>query len=366
MRCRNWIVVLLAGVVAASSVMAAEKPSSKKKEAAAKSTSTKASAKEAAPEKSSPRKPAGDLPSLPEGVSSFGGAVDGNWLYVYSGHIGTAHSHSKQNLSQNFLRLRLDAPSEWEKLPAGPGLQGLPLVAHDGGVYRVGGLSARNEQGEDSDLVSVAEVARFDSNSKQWTSLKPLPEGRSSHDAVVADGKLYVVGGWTLGGKGTEEKWLTTAWVLDLTKADADWRPLAEQPFQRRALSAAVHGGKLYAIGGMTPMGPSVDVHALDLKTGKWESGPAIPLSDKIKTMNGFGSSAYAADGNLFLSTMDGNVFRLSTEGKAWDKVGELKFARFFHRLLPDGQGAWLAVAGASHEYGHLDSIERVTLGKQD
>jgi N-acetylneuraminic acid mutarotase len=358
MRCRNWIVALLAGILGTPLVMAAEKPLSKENEAAAK----------AAAEKSSPAKPAapaGDLPSLPDGISSFGGAVDGDWLYVYGGHIGTAHQHSKQNLSKHFVRLRLDAPSEWETLPAGPGLQGLPMVGYDGGVYRVGGLSARNEQGEDSDLVSVADVVRFDSKSKKWTAVKPLPEGRSSHDAVVADGKLYVVGGWTLGGKAAEEKWLKTAWVLDLAKADAEWQALPEQPFERRALSAAVHGGKLYAIGGMTPMGPSVDVHALDLKTGKWEAAPAIPLSDKIKTMNGFGSSAYAADGKLLLSTMDGNVFRLSADGKAWDKIGELEIARFFHRLLPDGKGGWLAVAGASHEYGHLDSVERVKLDEK-
>jgi N-acetylneuraminic acid mutarotase len=355
----------LAGVLAAPCLTAAETPSSKKKEAAGKATAAKVTAEKSSAEKSpkKPASPAGDLPALPEGVSSFGGAVEGNWLYVYSGHIGTAHSHSKQNLSQDFLRLRLDAPSEWEKLPAGPGLQGLPMVAYNGGVYRVGGLSARNEQGQEADLVSVADVARFDSKSKTWTTLKPLPEGRSSHDAVVADGKLYVVGGWTLG---KEQTWLNTAWVLDLAKPDAPWQPLAEQPFQRRALSAAVHDGKLYAIGGMTPEGPSLDVDALDLTTGKWEKAPAIPGGEKLKTMNGFGSSAYAVGGELYLSTMDGTVFRLSADGKSWEKAGALEIARFFHRFLPDGQGGWLAVAGASHEYGHLDSIERVTLGKKE
>jgi hypothetical protein len=349
MRCRNWIAVLLAGVlgtpvVSSPMIRAAEKAPSESRRRGTEQV---------------------ELPVLPEAISSFGGAVEGPWLYVYSGHTGTAHQHSADNLSKHFVRLRLDAPGKWESLPGGPGLQGLPMVAYDGGVYRVGGLSARNKASEDSDLVSVADVARFDSKSKSWTPVKPLPEGRSSHDAVVADGKLYVVGGWTLGGKGTEEKWLKTGWVLDLTKDGADWQPLPEAPFERRALSIAVHNGKLYAIGGMTPKGPSVEVHALDLKTGKWETGPAVPLSDKIKTMNGFGSSAFAADGKLLLSTMDGNVFRLSQDGKAWDKVGELKFARFFHRLLPDGQGGWLAVAGASHEYGHLDSTERVVLEKK-
>jgi len=350
MRCRNWIAALLLGGLGAALVVAAEKAPPEKNSAKSLAKTSAAPAEKSA------------LPALPEGISSFGGAVDGPWLYVYGGHTGTAHQHSMENLSKHFVRLRLEAPSAWEELPSGPGLQGLPLVSYDGGVYRVGGLTARNKAKEESDTVSVPDVVRFDSQSKKWTPLKPLPEGRSSHDAVVADGKLYVVGGWTMGGKGSEQKWLKTAWVLDLTKEGADWRPLTEQPFERRALSAAVHAGKLYAIGGMTPEQPSLEVDALDLKSGKWEKAPSIPAGKKLQTMNGFGSSAYAADGKLYLSTMDGSVFRLSADGQSWETVGKLEIARFFHRLVPDGRGGWLAVAGASHEYGHLDSVERVKL----
>src|SRR5689334_17784397 len=89
------------------------------------------------------------LPALPEAVASFGAVVNHDWLYVYSGHIGEAHAHSKKNLSQKFQRLRLGAASEWESLPAGPGLQSVALVAYGDDVYRVGGLSAHNEPDED-------------------------------------------------------------------------------------------------------------------------------------------------------------------------------------------------------------------------
>ncbi len=48
------------------------------------------------------------LPSLPEPLSSFGGAVCDGYLYVYGGHIGTEHDHSKDNLSTHFRRVKLD------------------------------------------------------------------------------------------------------------------------------------------------------------------------------------------------------------------------------------------------------------------
>ena len=38
------------------------------------------------------------------------------------------------------------------------------------------------------------------SGRQEVDALAPLPEARSSHDAVVIGDKLYVVGGWTLSG----------------------------------------------------------------------------------------------------------------------------------------------------------------------
>lgn len=295
-------------------------------------------------------------PDLAQPVSSFGGAVVDGRLYVYSGHVGEAHAHSKKNLSTTFQRLALDGDGDWEQLPAGPGLQGLPLAGWDGALYRVGGLSAKNAPGEEPDLTSVADVVRFDPRLKSWTPSTSLPAGRSSHDAVAADGKLYVVGGWNLGGG--EERWHSSALVFDLAEPQGSWRELPRQPFERRALAAVVHRGHLYAIGGMTTEGPSLDVDRLDLANGRWQKGPAIPAGDGKGKINGFGCSACAVGGRLFLSTMDGGVQELSADGTEWREVGRLKVARFFHRLLPRNERELIAVAGASMKLGHLGSLE--------
>ncbi|HWB01211.1 MAG TPA: hypothetical protein VG713_22130, partial [Pirellulales bacterium] len=224
-------------------------------------------------------------------------------------------------------------------------------------LYRVGGLQARNERGQPDDLHSVAEVGRFDPATKQWSPLPDLPEGRSSHDAVVVGRALYVVGGWELG---SEKAWIDHACKLSLDDPDAGWKAVP-QDFRRRALSIAAAGGKLYAIGGMTENNePSTDVRVMDLKTDTWSQGPALPG----KPIEGFGCAALALDGRVYVSTMDGSVVRLSASGDAWDPVAHLKQPRFFHRMLAANDRTLLVIAGASMQVGHLKSIEPVSIGQ--
>jgi N-acetylneuraminic acid mutarotase len=304
---------------------------------------------------------ASSTPPLPDAVASFGAAVVDGWLYVYGGHTGKAHDHSAENLSKHFRRVRLDGGREWEELPMQAPLQGLPLVAYDGKLYRVGGMNARNATADDEeDLHSTAEFASFDPASGKWTELAPLPAPRSSHDAVVIGDKLYVVGGWTLEGP-SEGQWLRQALVYDLADPDAGWQALPEQPFRRRALAAGEWQGKLVVLGGMNEEGDmSQQVDLFDPKTGKWSQGPDLTG----KGILNFGVAAWNLDGELYVSGMEGVVYRLSDEGSAWEEAARLAKPRFFHRLLPGGDDALLAVAGASRK-GHLDDVEQVEVGAE-
>lgn len=297
------------------------------------------------------------LPELPQGIASFGAAVSDGHLYVYSGHIGKAHDHSRENLSQDFLRMSLDGKGEWEELPLETPLQGMPLVAHGGHVYRVGGLSARNAPDEDEDLHSVDEFSRFDPESKKWQALAPLPEPRSSHDAIVVGNKLYVVGGWTLSGS-SDGEWLETGWVCDLTAAEPKWEALPKPPFQRRALAVAAWGDKLVAIGGMD--GENViytKVECFDPATGKWTQLADFPGDG----MAGFGMSAWGKDGTVYASGFEGVIYKLADDGQKWEKAGKLQLPRFFHRLMPSANGSLFVIGGAT-EKGHVGLIEEIKL----
>ncbi len=295
------------------------------------------------------------LPPLPEPVASFGAVVADGWLYVYGGHQGEEHEHSAANLSPHFRRLQLEGDAEWQELPMQTALQGFPLVAHGGKVYRVGGLDIRNPTTKDpEDLHSTAEFAEYDPATNKWTALTPLPAARSSHNAAVIGDRLYVVGGWRLEGK-SPGTWEPDALVYDFTKPDGGWQKLPLPEFKRRALAAGVWKGKLLALGGMNDKGKvSMQVDVFDPESGKWAKGPDMPGAG----LAGFGVSAWNLNGRLYVCGFGGILHRLNDAGSAWEEAGRMVTPRFFHQLVPGGN-CLLAVGGASRK-GHLADIERI------
>ena len=296
---------------------------------------------------------------LPEAIASFGGAVHGDYLYVIGGHIGKAHDHSRANLTGAFRRLDLRDGESWETLPGDVPLQSVSLVAHGDHLYRVGGLTAANATTDDAEeLHSSDQVARYNPATQEWNTLPALPHARSSHDTVILGDRMYVLGGWTLSGKPRDGDWLTTGHVMDLSSESLRWEPLPESPFKRRAVAVAALNTKIYVLGGISEFGsPSQEVDVLDLKTGEWTEGPELPD-------NGFGLSAFAVGGHVYASGLSGAVWRLDEEKDKWDTVSHLTFARFFHRLLPAGDGR-LAIVGGAAGGGHLRHIEFVDLKDQ-
>lgn len=317
----------------------------------------KATAKK--PEKSA--KNESGIAPLPEAVSSFGAAVADGYLYVYSGHTGTEHDHSAANLSQRFIRASLSG-GEWEELPMETPLQGLPLVAHGGKLYRVGGLSARNATTDDKeDLHSTNEFSQYDPAAKKWTALAPLPAGRSSHNAVVIGDKLFVVGGWTLSGS-RKGDWLEDSLVYDFSNPSEGWQKLPAQEFKRRALAASQWQGKLAALGGMDEKAKiSRRVDFFDPASGKWSQGPELPGTG----MSGFGVSAWSLGDDLFVSGFNGRVFKLADDGSKWEVVAKLDEPRFFHQLVPAAKEDALLVLGGASRSGHLTSIELIDVSAE-
>src|SRR5688572_21754446 len=81
-----------------------------------------------------------NLIALPEAVTSFGAVTSDEWLYVFGGHKGERHDYSADMVSGSFHRLKLSDGRTWQSLPPAPAAQGLALVAHNGYIYRIGGM----------------------------------------------------------------------------------------------------------------------------------------------------------------------------------------------------------------------------------
>ena len=292
-----------------------------------------------------------NLTTLPETVTSFGAVSADGWLYVFGGHKGERHDYSKEMVSGSFHRLSLNEGRAWERLPGAAPAQGVPLVAQGGSVYRIGGMAARNAAEAKQDLYSMALVQHFQPERGQWEEIAPLPEPRSSHDAVVFGDKIYVAGGWQLFGGTNKAAWPSNALVLDLKNVRAGWQPFP-QPFQRRALALAALGSRIYCIGGMNADNqPTLDVDVYDTKSGQWSKGPALPAG-KFK---GFSCSAIAQDGRIYANAFQGDLLRLASDGRSWEVVGRLQHPRMAHRLVTAGRTQLIALGGEDGEEKRAD-----------
>jgi N-acetylneuraminic acid mutarotase len=301
---------------------------------------------------------AGDFPSLPTAVTSFGACVSDGWVYVYGGHAGEAHRYSLNTTLSEFRRCQLDGTGDWERLPGSAPAQGSSLVAYNGKVIRVGGLCPRNETLEqDEHLFSTSDVESFDPQTQRWSAWPDLPGPRSSHDSVVVQHKLYVFGGWALDGS-RRGRWHDEAWVLDLEYPDRGWDNL-RQPFKRRAIAVGAVEGLIVVIGGMDnedQTSRNVDVY--DVKSRTWTPGPKLPDGP----MDGFGAAACSTDNTLYVSTYLGTILAWSPGATAWTGVGQVRTKRFFHRMVPASESALLLLGGASRGTGHLSDAELVPL----
>lgn len=281
---------------------------------------------------------------IPEpAVNSFGGAVLGDWLYIYSGHIGKTHDYAVDTTTKTFRRFNLKDRKTWENLPISRDLQGVALVSDGKYLYRTGGMYASNPRGESSKLHSVADCERFDPETKTWKSLPKMPAPRSTHDSFVIGRKLFVAGGWDLQGSSDESDFHNQMLILDLDHTEKGWQEV-EQPFERRALSVAESGGKLYVLGGLqsdTTISHQVDI--FDPSTGKWSKGPDIPNGTKAE---GFGTAAFTINNRLYYNGVTGPIYRLSQDGTKWEAVGEWHIPRITHRILPGISNDLIAVGG--------------------
>lgn len=297
-------------------------------------------------------------PEMPLEVTSFGaaGLPDGS-LYFYGGHSGKRHKYNRDEVHGDLFRWK-PGMEKWEALAKDEPAQGASLIPVAEGVIRIGGMAARNEKGAEQDLWSGETAALYRVNDGMWHPLPKMPQRRSSHDSIVCNDTLYVLGGWRLEGE-SDAIWHDTYLTLDLKKPEAPWKS-HPQPFKRRALAAQALGTKVYAIGGMNDDNDTVsDVSVLDTTTGKWSDGPKLP-ADKI---GGFGFAAVAQDGRLFASGVSGQLLEL--RGDAWVPVAKLKHPRYFHRFLNGTPGKIIAIGGESRQ-GAKAPPEVITLPPVD
>ena len=171
------------------------------------------------------------------------------------------------------------------------------VVTHDGLVYVVGG----NTRGHNSGYVPWLD--EFNPKSGRWTPLDDAPHARDHFQAALINGRIYAAGG--------RRSSYDTGNPLSLTVAEVDVYDIEKRtwstldlpiPTQRAGTSSVGTAGKLVIVGGESDRQVSAhsEVEALDLKTGRWEILPALPVArhGTQAILNGSALHIVAGSGN--------------------------------------------------------------------
>ena len=129
--------------------------------------------------------------------------------------------------------------------------------------------------------VGLAAVVLFhvtieNSAAKKWEVVSELPTGRSAFSTVVADGKIYLIGGTLLENESSGPFGLPTVEVYD--PHNNSWKKVADMPTPRSNAEAAVVDGKIYVVGGLVATDRRMEstkilkvVEVYDPHTDTWE-----------------------------------------------------------------------------------------------
>jgi N-acetylneuraminic acid mutarotase len=180
-----------------------------------------------------------------------------------------------------------------------------------------------------ADGSSSARVDAYDPGTDAWTRLPDLPLVVNHAAAAAYRGRVYVLGGYSVGRQP-----LRNAWLL----RDGRWRALPPLPYPRGAAAAAVAGSRLYVVGGVGPGGLARKALVFDLLRGRWSVVPG-PRPREHLAAAAVGRRVYALGGRLGgLNTNLTTMESLASGGRSWRREPALPQAR-------GGTGA-AAVAG--------------------
>jgi N-acetylneuraminic acid mutarotase len=212
------------------------------------------------------------LSDLPEGVSHAGTATDGTDIYLVGGFVEDA-SRTYQIFGTIHVWVYRVASDRYEPMPPLPDLRAAGTLAHlDGKLHFIGGLSAG--QAHDTDQHWVLDLA---GGATAWTTAAPLPTPRNHLGSAVHGGKIYVIGGQ----HDHDETLVTVPDVEVYDPATDGWTRRASMPRARSHITGStfVFRDRILVLGGEIANAALVDdVTAYDPATDTWVALTPMPV----------------------------------------------------------------------------------------
>jgi N-acetylneuraminic acid mutarotase len=228
-------------------------------------------------------------------------------------------------------------------------------IGAGGKLYVFGGLAPG--------WTSKGLVYEYDPGADSWTKKKNMP--LPSHHLALAEfkGKIYVFGGFVKPEKGpTAWQPIDNVWEYD-PGADS-WKALAPLPTKRGSANAVLHDGKVYVIGGagLHPGSKETVVHparphralgtneVYDLAANAWETRQSMPTARNHAAAGIVNNKIYIIGGRIGAAfiTRAANIGIVEEYDPATDQWGALKASM----LNPRSAAAWGTYKGKIYVAG--------------
>jgi N-acetylneuraminic acid mutarotase len=164
------------------------------------------------------------LPDLPAPRGGGGAALVGTTLHFVGGVVRNGDVYEPD--AADHWTFDVDTGTAWHADTPLPNPRNhLGVIALGGDIYAIGGQHQGNELDGNQSTVE-----RYDTTTKQWTTLPPLPapRGHVSSSIVVRDGRVLVIGGLTQQSRPLAD-------VLEFDPGASTWTALDALPAPRQS-----------------------------------------------------------------------------------------------------------------------------------
>ncbi|HEY1914390.1 MAG TPA: carboxypeptidase regulatory-like domain-containing protein [Streptosporangiaceae bacterium] len=206
---------------------------------------------------------------LSGGVYDNAAAIDPNTGLVYS--VGGANTDTLQVFRTGYVYN--PATRKWSAIATMPSRQGGASAAFIAGKLYVAGGYSSLYHGYPAALVAHVEI--YNPVTGTWSSGAKIPHPVSGAALAVVDGKMYMIGGCTIGRCGS-----THVQIYD--PAANTWNTAAAYPRSISYESCGELAGKIYCAGGGTgrargPISGTADAFVFDPATNAWSPIASLP-----------------------------------------------------------------------------------------
>ncbi|MBE8220435.1 MAG: hypothetical protein HAW65_03915 [Alphaproteobacteria bacterium] len=221
--------------------------------------------------------------ALPRTLPDARSVVLNNQIYVMNG-VG----------SQSFFELYDVAADGWRPLtPLPVNLKHFALAAGGGRIYLSGGKGAGGKGAD-----GAGDVWIYAPDAALWIRRAKLPTPRAGHVSVVADGKLFLLGGIS-DAAGKVQIYDISTGIWDTISA----APPETMPVAVAHSNAVLWGDEIVLVGGVTADGhDAAIVQAFNIKTNRWRRLANLPqaasgvgvavINDALHVLGGYAQSA--------------------------------------------------------------------------